>query len=261
MPAGPVQRPRVPLVAVAVRKLSQHPDAPLQSRRRDEGAYSDASLVVLAACYYVFPLFIIGCSFPFGLFVPNMVFGSAAGHLFGRMVNRAPGLVGTRVAHPTVYAVLGAGAALGGWTRMAIAISAIMLEQTGNTDSLILMMVAVLSSRLVGAVLTPNSFTDEVIKQKNYEVLSPGSRRSCPPSPPELCAPGTSSASGPWKTSPASSGCSCTPPTQHFRCVSPPSGSNERFYDPERRGSKQDPVWRVKTGSHEPEPGASRTGH
>ena len=39
-----------------------------------------------------------------------------------------------------------------------------------------------------------------------------------------------------------------------FPVCQPAGGSNERFYDPERRGSKQDPVWRVETGSHEPEP-------
>ena len=107
----------------------------LYSRDSDEETYGDASLATLATCYYFFPLFIIGCSFPFGLFVPNLVFGSAAGHLFGRLVNRSAWVGSSRVAHPTTYAVLGAGAALGGWTRMAIAISAIMLEQTGNMDA------------------------------------------------------------------------------------------------------------------------------
>jgi chloride channel 7 len=144
----------------------------LYSRDADQGAYTDASLLVLAVCFYIFPFFIIGCSFPFGLFVPNLVFGSATGHLFGRLVNRSA-WVSSRVAHPAVYAVLGAGAALGGWTRMAITISAIMLEQTGNMDSLLLMMVTVLSSRLVAGFLTTNSFTDEVIKQKGYQVLAP----------------------------------------------------------------------------------------
>ena len=139
----------------------------------DEETYGDASLVTLATCYYFFPLFVIGCSFPFGLFVPNLVFGSAVGHLFGRLVNRSVWLGASRVAHPTTYAVLGAGAALGGWTRMAIAISAIMLEQTGNMDSVILMMVTVLSSRLVAGILTPQSFTDEIIAMKGYQVLEP----------------------------------------------------------------------------------------
>ena len=227
----------------------------LYSRDADEGAYSDASLVVLAACYYIFPLFIIGCSFPFGLFVPNMVFGSAAGHLFGRMVNRAPWLVGTRVAHPTVYAVLGAGAALGGWTRMAIAISAIMLEQTGNTDSLILMMVAVLSSRLVGAVLTPNSFTDEVIKQKNYEVLEPREPKIM-----STLSAGAVCARDVVCLRPVEDAATIVRVLMHtthtaFPVCQPANGSsNDKFYDPERRSSNQDPVWRVETGSHEPEP-------
>jgi len=145
----------------------------LYSRDSDEETYGDASLVTLATCYYFFPLFVIGCSFPFGLFVPNLVFGSAVGHLFGRLVNRSVWLGASRVAHPTTYAVLGAGAALGGWTRMAIAISAIMLEQTGNMDSVILMMVTVLSSRLVAGILTPQSFTDEIIAMKGYQVLEP----------------------------------------------------------------------------------------
>ena len=145
----------------------------LYSRDSDEETYGDASLATLATCYYFFPLFIIGCSFPFGLFVPNLVFGSAAGHLFGRLVNRSAWVGNSRVAHPTTYAVLGAGAALGGWTRMAITISAIMLEQTGNMDSVILMMVTVLSSRLVAGFLTPHSFTDAVVSMKGYQVLEP----------------------------------------------------------------------------------------
>jgi hypothetical protein len=45
----------------------------------------------------------------------------------------------------------------------------LMLEQTGNMDSLILMMVTVLSSRLVAGWLAPHSFTDEVIRAKGYQ--------------------------------------------------------------------------------------------
>ena len=48
------------------------------------------------------------CKIPWGK-VPTL--------LFGRLVSRSA-WVTSRVAHPTVYAVLGAGAALGGWTRM-----------------------------------------------------------------------------------------------------------------------------------------------
>ena len=153
------------------------------------------------------------------------------------------------------------GRALGGWTRMAIAISAIMLEQTGNTDSLILMMVAVLSSRLVGAVLTPNSFTDEVIKQKNYEVLEPREPKIM-----STLSAGAVCARDVVCLRPVEDVASIVRVLMHtthtaFPVCQPAGGSNERFYDPEHRGSKQDPVWRVETGSHEPEPELLRIGH
>ena len=119
----------------------------LYSRDSDEGTYSDMPgardprgvLLLFPALHHrVFlPLF--------GLFVPNLVFGALQVDAVGGWRTEARGSGTSRVAHPTVYAVLGAGAALGGWTRMAIAISAIMLEQTGNMDSVILMMVTVLS--------------------------------------------------------------------------------------------------------------------
>ena len=224
----------------------------LYSRDSDEETYGDASLATLATCYYFFPLFIIGCSFPFGMFVPNLVFGSAAGHLFGRMVNRSAWVGSYRVAHPTTYAVLGAGAALGGWTRMAIAISAIMLEQTGNMDSVILMMVTVLSSRLVAGFLTPQSFTDEVISMKGYQVLAPRE-------PPSIAT--------------LSAGAVCTRDvvclrpdetvagiaralihTEHTSFPVCEYARNGETFEPEGEAKASEPVWHVETGGHRPSP-------
>ena len=216
----------------------------LYSRDSDEGTYSDAALVTLAVCYYFFPLFIIGCSFPFGLFVPNLVFGSAAGHLFGRLANRSAWVGTSRVAHPTVYAVLGAGAALGGWTRMAIAISAIMLEQTGNMDSVILMMVTVLSSRMVAGMLAPQSFTDEVIKQKGYQVLEPRE----PPIMSRLTA-GDVCTRDVVALRPDEDVASIVRALMHTSHTSFPVCSPGP-----RSESRDEPVWRVRTGSHEEEP-------
>ena len=192
----------------------------------------------------LFPLFIIGCSFPFGLFVPNLVFGSAAGHLFGRLANRSAWVGTSRVAHPTVYAVLGAGAALGGWTRMAIAISAIMLEQTGNMDSVILMMVTVLSSRMVAGMLAPQSFTDEVIKQKGYQVLEPRE----PPIMSRLTA-GDVCTRDVVALRPDEDVASIVRALMHTSHTSFPVCSPGP-----RSESRDEPVWRVRTGGHEEEP-------
>ncbi len=246
----------------------------LYSRDSDEETYGDASLATLATCYYFFPLFIIGCSFPFGLFVPNLVFGSAAGHLFGRLVNRSAWVGSSRVAHPTTYAVLGAGAALGGWTRMAIAISAIMLEQTGNMDSVILMMVTVLSSRLVAGFLTPHSFTDEVVSMKGYQVLEPrepaiiatlSAGAVCTRD--VVCLRADETVAGicralihtthnafpvcasPPRASPRVSPRADTGGAPEERRVSDEDRSRSRsFVEPDR------PVWRVETGGHDPSP-------
>lgn len=223
----------------------------LYSRDADEGAYGDGALATLAVCFYFFPLFIIGCSFPFGLFVPNLVFGSAAGRLFGRFVARSAWVGTSRVAHPTTYAVLGAGAALGGWTRMAIAISAIMLEQTGNMDSVILMMVTVLASRLVAGVLTPHSFTDEVIALKGYQVLEPRE----PPVMAKLSA-GALCTRDVVALRPDEDVASIVRALVHTTHSSFPVCALRRGegYDEDRAGERDEPVRVVRTGGHEEEP-------
>ena len=229
----------------------------LYSRDADEGTYSDASLLVLAVCFYFFPFFIIGCSFPFGLFVPNLVFGSAAGHLFGRLAGRSP-WVTSRVAHPTVYAVLGAGAALGGWTRMAIAISAVMLEQTGNMDSLILMMVTVLSSRLVAGFLMPNSFTDEVIKLKGYQVLEPREPEIMHRlSAGQVCTRSVVCLKPDEDVAAVVRALVHTTHTAFpvcFPAADEGAGRRRGGFDTNNHHDRHSPVWRVETGGHDEEP-------
>ena len=160
--------------------------------------------------------------------------------------------VGTsRVAHPTTYAVLGAGAALGGWTRMAIAISAIMLEQTGNMDSVILMMVTVLASRLVAGVLTPHSFTDEVIALKGYQVLEPRE----PPVMARLSA-GALCTRDVVALRPDEDVASIVRALVHTTHSSFPVCALRRGegYDEDRAGERDEPVRVVRTGGHEEEP-------
>ena len=140
------------------------------------GACRDASLATLATCYCCFPLFIIGCSFPFGLFVLTWCLAAGRDASSGGWSTASAWVGSSRVAHPTTY-VLGR-AQRWSWTRMAIAISAIMLEQTGNMDGVILAVVTMLSSGWWPS--SSCSFTDEVISMKGYQVLEPRGPRSMP---------------------------------------------------------------------------------
>eukprot|EP00670_Eutreptiella_braarudii_P001902 CAMPEP_0174301656 /NCGR_PEP_ID=MMETSP0809-20121228/59169_1 /TAXON_ID=73025 ORGANISM="Eutreptiella gymnastica-like, Strain CCMP1594" /NCGR_SAMPLE_ID=MMETSP0809 /ASSEMBLY_ACC=CAM_ASM_000658 /LENGTH=1016 /DNA_ID=CAMNT_0015407439 /DNA_START=40 /DNA_END=3090 /DNA_ORIENTATION=+ len=88
----------------------------------------------------------IGCAS--GLFVPSLALGASMGLLFAWLVQT---LVGDSVviAFPT-YAVIGAGASLGGATRMTVSITILITETTGAGQLVIPLMITIFLSKLVG---------------------------------------------------------------------------------------------------------------
>ena len=71
----------------------------------------------------------MGLKLPCGSFVPNLLLGSCIGRICGEWVTA---ISASGVSHPGVYALIGAAALLGSWTRTMIAVVVTLIEISGD---------------------------------------------------------------------------------------------------------------------------------
>ena len=104
-------------------------------------AFSLRTLALFIPAYFVCAAAIAGLPVPIGSFVPNMLLGSACGRAFGELLRAH---LGDRLelSSPGAFALAGAGACLGGFTRMNITIVVLLLEATGDIAFVIPLMLA-----------------------------------------------------------------------------------------------------------------------
>lgn len=139
----------------------------LLSRRTIE-EFPFYSVFVMFVLYFAFSTYINGSAIASGMIIPFMVMGSAVGRMFGivlvhvfaqNVIDQTTG--GKNAAYffedswmdPGVYALIGAGAFLGGATRMTISVPVIMVELSGELRFLLPIMVAIAVARGVADTL------------------------------------------------------------------------------------------------------------
>lgn len=121
---------------------------------RDDDSIYIVDLCIFLLMYFPLSLLPYGSSVPAGSFVPNLLIGASAGRIAGEIVYLIKD-----TTKPGVYAVIGAAAMLGGWTRTMMAIVVTMSEITGDVSLTIPITVATLIARQVAALISHHSFT------------------------------------------------------------------------------------------------------
>jgi chloride channel 7 len=112
--------------------------------------FSVGPLLLFFLSYFIMVALTGGLAIPMGLFVPTLVAGAAYGRLWGHILNNAfPGYV----ADSGTYALVGSAAINGGVTRIALAMTIIMLETAGNMTYLLPLMVTFGAARFAAIVL------------------------------------------------------------------------------------------------------------
>jgi len=114
------------------------------------------ALAVFAALYFVMATLSYDASAVGGLFVPSMMIGASTGRCFAMLLRDA----GWKV-QPSVFALVGAAAVMGGITRYTLALVVLMIEATQNTSLLPPVVLVVVVAQGVG-----NLFSQSVIEQK-----------------------------------------------------------------------------------------------
>ncbi|GMH63024.1 hypothetical protein TL16_g03610 [Triparma laevis f. inornata] len=116
--------------------------------------FSVGTLASFIAIFLLLAGFTGGLAMPFGTFVPNLFMGAAFGRMFALIVQE-PDWMGIKgLSSPGTYALIGAGAMLGGYTRMTITVVIMIAEASGDISIVMPLMVAVQIARWVANFLT-----------------------------------------------------------------------------------------------------------
>jgi chloride channel 7 len=114
----------------------------------DYPTFSAGPLIIFFISYFGMVALTGGLAIPMGLFVPSLVAGAAYGRLWGHLLNL---WFPHSVADSGTYALMGSAAINGGVTRLALAMTIIMLETAGNMTYLLPLMVTFGAARFVFA--------------------------------------------------------------------------------------------------------------
>ena len=117
--------------------------------------------------YSAFATVVAGSSLSSGLFVPMLVMGSALGRLVGLMLydvavgmgyseaSLASGGLSTAWVDPGVFALLGAGAFMGGVTRLTVSLAVIVMEMSGEIHFLLPILLGITVAKWTADALAP----------------------------------------------------------------------------------------------------------
>ncbi|GAA5827318.1 hypothetical protein JCM11251_003762 [Rhodosporidiobolus azoricus] len=124
-----------------------------------------------------------GASIPAGVFLPSLTVGACAGRAVGLIMDQiqranaeswvfagCPADGGC--IKPSVYAVIGAGSALGGVTRMTVSLVVILFELTGAIDIVIQLMMVVMVAKFTGDYFSKDGIYETWINLRNYPFLN-----------------------------------------------------------------------------------------
>jgi len=120
------------------------------------------SLLFAAGIKFAQTAITFGAAVPSGLFIPSLFIGAAVGRLVGVWTSELSALAfgpsGMKNAiDPSVFAMVGAVATLGGFARMTVSLVVIMFELTAEVTLIPPFMCAVLAAKVVG-----DTFTDSI---------------------------------------------------------------------------------------------------
>eukprot|EP00929_Paragymnodinium_shiwhaense_P100703 TRINITY_DN63225_c0_g1_i1.p1 TRINITY_DN63225_c0_g1~~TRINITY_DN63225_c0_g1_i1.p1 ORF type:complete len:824 (+),score=108.28 TRINITY_DN63225_c0_g1_i1:56-2527(+) len=117
------------------------------------GFQPEAMLLFAATVRFLQTVVTFGSMIPSGLFIPSLYIGAVLGRLVGLWTLRLD-VEREAEINPSLFAMVGALAVLGGFARMTVSLVVIMIELTGELNYAIPFMCAVLTAKLVGDSFT-----------------------------------------------------------------------------------------------------------
>eukprot|EP00605_Chrysophyceae_sp_TOSAG23-4_P001586 GSChrysophyteH1.ASY1.ANO1.1741.1 assembled CDS len=126
---------------------------------RDDIAFDVYPLLIFLVFYIPIMILSMGLKLPCGSFVPNLLLGSCIGRICGEWVTA---ISASGVSHPGVYALIGAAALLGSWTRTMIAVVVTLIEISGDVGLGKPLIIVVVIARQISIHISHHSYTHEL---------------------------------------------------------------------------------------------------
>ena len=136
--------------------------------------FTPNALLLSLILVFCLSMVVYGGAFPSGIFVPCMTIGALFGRLVGEL--HAASNPAAYSADAGFYALVGAAAFLGGVTRMTISLTVIVCEISNDASSLLPLMAATFTARVVGDLFNASLF-DTAMGLAGYPYLEPTPER------------------------------------------------------------------------------------
>jgi hypothetical protein len=124
---------------------------------RDDEEFGLLSLVIFFFGYMPLTLIVRSLPIPMGSFVPNLLLGALVGRIVGEVAQEI--YPHSLISEPGVFALVGAGAMLGAWTRTMIAIVVTLLEVSGDIGLVNPLICSVIIARYIATAIEGHSYT------------------------------------------------------------------------------------------------------
>jgi len=109
-----------------------------------------------------------GMFMPGGPMFPHMTAGAALGRAFGAWV---AGWFPTGHINPGVYALLGAGALISGYSRISLPVVVLLIEMTGDATYMLPLMLTTMLAKLISESLLPYTYNQQHMALAKIPVL------------------------------------------------------------------------------------------
>ena len=128
---------------------------------RDNVYFAYPTLFVFLIFYTPLTLLVMGLPVAAGTFVPNLLLGSLLGRIVGKLAKYYVFTGENDISHAGVYALIGAGALLGAWTRTMTAVVITIIEISGDVAIVVPLIVCVVVSRAIANKIAHHSYTHD----------------------------------------------------------------------------------------------------
>eukprot|EP00812_Abedinium_dasypus_P009731 NODE_33_length_2582_cov_278.747131.p1 GENE.NODE_33_length_2582_cov_278.747131~~NODE_33_length_2582_cov_278.747131.p1 ORF type:complete len:739 (-),score=193.01 NODE_33_length_2582_cov_278.747131:352-2445(-) len=155
--------------SVATLLFSGTERAVLHLYSRLSGNMGLSALAATLVGYTTLAVLIAGIAIPMGNFIPTMLIGALAGRFFGEALQQVD--MAFDISSPGVYALMGSGAMLSGFTHMTIAIAVLLSEALQDFSILTPLMLTIFVSHFVSHLLQRRSYDEVLILRKGIPYL------------------------------------------------------------------------------------------
>ncbi|KAF2068823.1 hypothetical protein CYY_009854 [Polysphondylium violaceum] len=132
---------------------------------RSSHIFSPEILITFAVIYFLLCVITSGIYVASGIFIPMMLIGASWGRLVGILLSKW-----ITTVDPSIYALIGSAAMMGGSLRMTISLVVIIVELTEGTQYLLPLIIVVMLSKWTGDAFNESVY-EHLIELKNIPYL------------------------------------------------------------------------------------------